>query len=115
VGAAGTVITAYAQSPLLLTIGVTLAAVGILSALPLFWALPTAFLSGTAAAAGIALVAVLGNLGGFVGPAFTGIAEDQTGSFKMPLVVLAGLLVAGTLLVRLLREERPAMTAAAPS
>ena len=113
VGAAGTVLTAYAQSPLLLTIGVTLAAVGILSALPVFWALPTAFLSGTAAAAGIALIAAIGNLGGFVGPAFTGIAEDQTGSFKMPLVVLAGLLAVGSLLVLLLREERPAVTAAA--
>ena len=114
VGAAGTVLTAYAQSPLLLTIGVTLAAVGILSALPVFWALPTAFLSGTAAAAGIALIAAIGNLGGFVGPAFTGIAEDQTGSFKLPLVVLAGLLVVGSLLALMLREERPALTAAAP-
>ena len=112
VGAAGTVLTAYAQSPLLLTVGVTLAAVGILSALPVFWALPTAFLSGTAAAAGIALIAAIGNLGGFVGPAFTGIAEDQTGSFKMPLVVLAILLVVGSLLVLLLlREERPALAA----
>jgi ACS family tartrate transporter-like MFS transporter len=114
VGAVGTVITAYAQSPVLLTIGITLAAVGILSTLPLFWALPTAFLSGTAAAAGIALIAAIGNLGGFVGPAFTGIAEDQTGSFKMPLVVLAALLVIGSLLVLLLREERPALTAATP-
>ena len=113
VGAVGTVITAYAQSPLLLTLGITLAAVGLLSALPLFWALPTAFLSGTAAAAGIALIAAVGNLGGFVGPAFTGIAEDQTGSYKMPLLVLAGLLVVGSLLVLLLREERPAVPAAA--
>jgi ACS family tartrate transporter-like MFS transporter len=111
VGAAGTVLTAYAQSPVLLTVGITLAAVGLLSALPLFWALPTAFLSGTAAAAGIALIAAVGNLGGFVGPAFTGIAEDQTGSFKMPLVVLAALLVVGSLLALLLREERPALAA----
>jgi ACS family tartrate transporter-like MFS transporter len=93
VGAAGTLVTAYVQSPLLLTVGITLAAVGLLSALPRFWALPTAFLSGTAAAAGIALVAVLGNLGGFVGPAFTGIAEDSTGGFEMPLTVLAGALL----------------------
>ena len=105
VGAVGTLLTAFAQSPLLLTLGITLAAVGILSALPLFWALPTAFLSGTAAAAGIALVAAIGNLGGFVGPAFIGIAEDQTGSFKMPLAVLAGLLVVASLLVPLLREH----------
>ena len=115
VGAVGTVITAYAQSPVLLTVGITLAAVGILSTLPLFWALPTAFLSGTAAAAGIALIAAVGNLGGFVGPAFTGIAEDQTGSFKMPLVVLAGLLVVGCLLVLLLRDERPALAGAVVS
>ena len=113
VGAAGTVLTAYAHSPLLLTVGITLAAVGILSALPVFWALPTAFLSGTAAAAGIALIAAIGNLGGFAGPAFTGIAEDQTGSFKMPLVVLAALLVVGTLLVLLLRDGRQALTAPA--
>ena len=113
VGAAGTVLTAYAQSPVLLTVGITLAAVGLLSALPLFWALPTAFLSGTAAAAGIALIAAVGNLGGFVGPAFTGIAEDQTGSFKMPLVVLAALLVVGSLLALLLRDERPVVPAAA--
>ena len=111
VGAAGTVLTAYAQSPLLLTVGITLAAVGILSTLPLFWALPTAFLSGTAAAAGIALIAAVGNLGGFAGPAFTGIAEDQTGDFRMPLLVLAGLLVVGSLLVLLLREERPVVAA----
>ena len=58
-----------------------------------------AFLSGTAAAAGIALIAAVGNLGGFVGPAFTGIAEDQTGSYEMPLVVLAGMLVVCSLLV----------------
>jgi ACS family tartrate transporter-like MFS transporter len=114
VGAAGTVVTAYAQSPILLTLGITLAAVGLLSALPVFWALPTAFLSGTAAAAGIALIAAIGNLGGFAGPAFTGIAEDQTGSFKMPLVVLAGLLGVGSLLVLLLRDRRPAFAAAAP-
>jgi cyanate permease len=50
-----------------------------------------------------------------VGPAFTGIAEDQSGSFKMPLVVLAGVLVAGSLLVRLLREKPPVATAEAPA
>ena len=93
VGAAGTALTAYAQSPLLLTVSITLAAVGILSALPRFWVLPTTYLTGTAAAAGIALVAAVGNLGGFVGPAFTGIAEDSSGGFEMPLTVLAAALV----------------------
>jgi MFS transporter, ACS family, tartrate transporter len=111
VGASGTLVTAYAQSPILLTIGITLAAVGLLSALPRFWVLPTAFLSGTAAAAGIALVAAIGNLGGFVGPAFTGIAEDQTGGYEMPLVTLAAVLVACGLVTGLAsarsRAEQP--------
>jgi MFS transporter, ACS family, tartrate transporter len=93
VGAAGTLLTAYAQSPLLLTLGITLAAVGLLAALPRFWIGPTALLSGTAAAAGIALIAVLGNLGGFVGPAFTGIAEDSSGGYELPLTVLAAMLL----------------------
>jgi MFS transporter, ACS family, tartrate transporter len=92
-GAAGTVITAHAQSPLLLTLGITLGAVGLLSALPRFWAEPTALFDGRAAAAGIALVAVLGNLGGFLGPAFTGIAEDRSGGYELPLTVLAGMLL----------------------
>jgi ACS family tartrate transporter-like MFS transporter len=115
VGAAGTLVTAYAQSPLLLTVGITLAAVGILSALPRFWVFPTALLSGSAAAAGIALVAAVGNLGGFAGPAFTGIAEDSTGGFEMPLTVLAGLLVITAGCCRAFAlESRPASSAAAP-
>ena len=105
VGAVGTVLTAHAQSPLLLTVGISLAATGLLGAIPVFWALPTAFLSGAGAAAGIALIAVLGNLGGFAGPAFTGISEDSSGGYEMPLTVLAGLLVVGGLLVYAARES----------
>ena len=47
---------------------------------------------------------MLGNLGGFAGPAFTGISEDSTGGYEMPLTVLAGLLVVGGLLALLARE-----------
>ena len=107
VGAAGCALTAYAQSPLTLTIAITLSAAGLLSAIPVFWAYPTGFLTGTAAAAGIALIAAIGNLGGFAGPAFTGISEDSTGGFEMPLTVLAGLLVLGSLLVARAREAGP--------
>jgi len=105
VGAAGCVLTAYAQSPVLLTVAITMSAVGLLSAIPVFWAYPTAFLTGSAAAAGIALIAAIGNLGGFAGPAFTGISEDQTGGFEMPLTVLAATLVVGSALVLLARER----------
>ena len=105
-GAAGAVLTGYAHSPLLLTISITLSAVGILAAIPVFWALPTGLLTGSAAAAGIALVAAIGNLGGFFGPALTGAMEDSTGGFEAPFTVLAVLLVAGAALV-LLARERP--------
>jgi MFS transporter, ACS family, tartrate transporter len=107
VGALGTLLTGYAQSPLLLTVGISLAATGLLAAIPVFWALPTAFLTGRSAAAGIALIAAVGNLGGFAGPAFTGISEDSSGGYEMPLSVLAGLLVVGGLLA-LFARERPA-------
>jgi MFS transporter, ACS family, tartrate transporter len=75
----GAGLTAHAQSPLLLMVAITIAAVGLLSAIPVFWAFPTAFLTGTGAAAGIGLTAAVGNLGGFAGPAFTGVMEDSTG------------------------------------
>jgi ACS family tartrate transporter-like MFS transporter len=90
---------------LLLTAAITLSAVGILAAIPVFWVLPTAFLTGTGAAAGIALIAAVGNLGGFAGPAFTGVMEDSTGGFETPLTALGGLLVLGALLALAAREE----------
>jgi ACS family tartrate transporter-like MFS transporter len=101
---------AHVQSSPLLTVSIMRMAVGVLSALLVFWTLPTAFLSGTAAAAGIAVIAAVGNLGGFVGPAFTGVMEDSTGGFEVPLTALAGLLVVGALPVFLDREEDASVT-----
>ncbi len=112
-GAAGAVLTGYAQSPILLTITITFSAVGILGAIPVFWALPTGLLTGSAAAAGIALVAAIGNLGGFFGPALTGAMEDSTGDFKAPFTVLAVLLVLGAGLVLLARDRPVAVPAPA--
>ena len=60
--------------------------VTIWSALGPFWTLPTAFLSGTAAAGGIALINSIGNVGGFVGPMLLGSVKDATGSFAAGLV-----------------------------
>jgi nitrate/nitrite transporter NarK len=57
---------------------------------PTFWSLPTAMLSGTAAAGGIALINALGNLGGFFGPYLFGLVKDATGgSFMFALMVIA--------------------------
>ncbi len=76
----------------------SVAALGIWGALGPFWALPTAFLSGRAAAGGVALVNAVGNIGGFVGPTLVGYARDATGNFATGLWVLAGGLVAGAIL-----------------
>jgi ACS family tartrate transporter-like MFS transporter len=81
------------ESPVLGLAALSLAAAGIYAALPVFWTLPTAMLSGTAAAAGIALVNSVGNVGGFLGPTLVGYVKDTTGSYSASLWTLA-LLVA---------------------
>jgi len=58
-----------------------LAAAGIYGYLPGFWALPTSFLAGTAAAASIGLTNSIGNLGGFAGPYVVGYLSKRTNSF----------------------------------
>jgi ACS family tartrate transporter-like MFS transporter len=70
----------------------------LLGAHPVFWAMPAALLSGTAAAAGLALINSIGNLGGFVGPYLVGLLEDATGSTNGGLVVLAVILGFGSFL-----------------
>ncbi len=109
-GAAGTVLTAYAQTEVLITLSLILSTVGLLAVIPIFWSLPTGFLTGSAAAAGIGAIAAIGNLGGFGGPAFTGAMEDSTGDFVTPFLVLAGLLVVGCLLTLLTSEPEAAGT-----
>jgi nitrate/nitrite transporter NarK len=76
----------------------TLATIGILTTLPLFWSLPTAFLAGTGAAAGIALINSLGNLGGFLSPYAVGWLKDLTHSTDSGMYLLAACLVAGAAL-----------------
>jgi nitrate/nitrite transporter NarK len=70
----------------------------LLGAHPVFWAMPAALLSGPAAAAGIALVNSIGNLGGFVGPYLVGLVKDATGSTDGGLITLAVLLGIGAFL-----------------
>src|SRR5439155_26568733 len=70
--AIGWTLCAFVDSPVLFIFSLALVQMGIMSMLPTFWTLPTAFLSGTAAAGGIALINSVGNLGGFVGPNILG-------------------------------------------
>jgi ACS family tartrate transporter-like MFS transporter len=66
-----------------------LAAAGMFGYLPGFWALPTSFLTGTAAAASIGLINSIGNLGGFVGPYIVGYVSTTTNSFAGGVLYLS--------------------------
>ena len=90
--------TLFAHNVVLAMVALTLATAGIITALPLFWSLPTAFLGGAAAAAGIALINSLGNLAGFVSPYMVGWLKDQTHSTNSGMFVLAVSLIVGALL-----------------
>ncbi len=88
----------YASQPVLAIAALTLGLSGIMATLPLFWSLPTAFLAGTGAAAGIALINSLGNLSGFVSPYVVGLLKDATGSTDAGVYMLACGMIIGALL-----------------
>jgi len=96
-------LSAWMSSPLPAIIALTVAAIGDLGSRGPFWALPGRFLSGSAAAGGIALINTIASLGGFVGPYAVGVVRDRTGSYTGGLLFLAALLgvgIIGTLLLR---------------
>jgi D-galactonate transporter len=85
----GLIMSATTRDPVLSLAALSLAAAGIWAALGPFWSLPTAFLTGAAAAGGIALINSLGNLGGFLSPMLIGEIRARTDSFAVALFVLA--------------------------
>jgi MFS transporter, ACS family, tartrate transporter len=110
----GLVLAGFAGSVLAVLLALTLVNIGISSAKPPLWSMPTMFLSGSAAAAGIATINSIGNLGGFVGPAMIGWIKDLTGSFQGGLFFVAGLLVLSAVLtLALARSQRTSDAAAA--
>jgi ACS family tartrate transporter-like MFS transporter len=91
-----------ASAPLLPTmLALSLATLGIYAAIGPFWSLPASILAGTGAAAGLALVNSMGNLGGLVGPTIVGVMRDASGGFTGALLFLAGALVAGGMIALL--------------
>jgi MFS transporter, ACS family, tartrate transporter len=81
----------------------TVALVGITSARAIFWPIPTRFLSGVGAAAGLAFINSIGTIGGFAGPYLMGFLRDFTGSFTAGLLAMAGILLLTTLLAACLK------------
>jgi ACS family tartrate transporter-like MFS transporter len=85
--------------------GASLAAMGIWGVLGPFWGLSTRYLTGAAAAAGVALINSLGNVGGFAGPYLMGFVKANTGHYSEAFLVIAGIILVGCVPVALMREK----------
>jgi nitrate/nitrite transporter NarK len=86
---------------------------GVLSMMPVFWTYPSSVMTGTAAAAGIAMINSIGNLAGFVSPSIIGWMKDVTHSTNAGLVVVAGALIVGAVLT--LTQRATATSPSEPS
>jgi ACS family tartrate transporter-like MFS transporter len=112
VAAAGLLLAVMFQDSVpMLVLAFTLSQLGQRSLLAVFWAIPPIFLAGTAAAAGIALINSLGNLGGAVGPTVVGWLRGSSGNYTSGLLVLAGALVIEAILVASMRLPKTAKAA----
>ncbi|GLS46921.1 MFS transporter [Methylobacterium brachythecii] len=101
-GALALAVSGQTGSPVPAMALLSLAMLGVFCALPTFWTLPTALLSGSAAAGGIALINAVGGLGGFIGPYLVGWIKDATGRFDLALAAIAALMIAAGLLTLVL-------------
>ena len=94
---------AWSPSPWIFVVGLTIALVGMKSMLPTFWTLPTTFLSGTAAAGGVALINSIANLGGFFGPRIIGHVKSKDGNFDDGFLIMCGIMMLGGLMTLFVR------------
>jgi len=107
VAAIGFILCAQAGSntPIAMS-GLVLAVAGVITGLAMFWALPTSFLGGNAAAAGIALINCTGNLGGLFSPTIIGVLKTYTGTLNSGLFFIAVCMIASSVLILTLRPAK---------
>jgi len=103
VGGLAIPVALYLHHPIAVMALVVIAAMGIYAVLPVFWALPSRFLAGVAAAGGIGLINSVGNLGGFAAPYATGALADLTGTNKAGMWAVGMIMMLGGALVVWLR------------
>ncbi len=103
----GLAVCVVLNNPFALMVAIIVSQMGQSAIAPTFWALPTAMLSGTAAAGGIAMINAVGNLGGFAGPYAMGLIRGYTGSFSLGLLAIScGALMAGIVVLVLGHDRR---------
>jgi ACS family tartrate transporter-like MFS transporter len=93
VGAAGLIFAGLLGGSFWSLAAMCLATIGFYGSKGPFWPLPSTFLTGTAAAAGMAMINSVGNVGGFMGPFLVGWIKDATGNFENGLYALAGFML----------------------
>ena len=108
----------FAGSPVATIAVIAVTAMAIFSALPNFWTLPTQFLTGAAAAAGIALINTVGNLAGFSAPYITGAVADATKvgdepQYIVPMFIVGGFMLLSAVLMLALSRARKIKVGAA--
>jgi MFS family permease len=99
-GALGLVLSGlFASNPIISILCLSMATLGVVGSMPLFWPMPSAFLTGTAAAAGIGIVNSVGNLGGYFGPNIPVWVRAYSSDPSAALYTIAAILMVGVLLV----------------
>jgi MFS transporter, ACS family, tartrate transporter len=104
--AAGFAGAALAHSLVVALCAMTLAAVGVWSMMGPFWTLATGMLGGTAAAGAIAILQIVGGVGGFAGPYMMGRLRDATHSFSGGLYLISGMVLAAAVLALVVRQRK---------
>ncbi|QSN64410.1 MFS transporter [Caballeronia sp. M1242] len=99
VAAAALACSALTDVPLLKLIALCFTVSGILAFQATYWAIPSSFLTGRAAAGGLALIVSVGNLGGFAGPSMIGALKQISGGFTLPLLAVSAVLLIGALTI----------------
>jgi MFS family permease len=96
-GGLGLLAPIVSGSATLAVIGFSLALIGVTAARAIFWTIPTRFLTGVAAAGGLAFIKSIATVGGFVGPSMMGWLKEFSGSYVVGLLAVAAIMVAATL------------------
>lgn len=114
-GAISIPLALLAGSPAATIAVITVTACAIFAALPNFWTLPTQFLTGVAAAAGVALINTIGNLAGFSAPYITGAVHDATGGYELPMTIVGGFMLVSAVLMIVLARRGATSPVTAPA
>jgi MFS family permease len=115
-GAIGLVLSGvFASNPVLAIVFLSIGTLGVIGSMPLFWPLPSAFLAGTAAAAGIGIVNSVGNLGGYFGPNIPIWAKLISSDRSAALYIIAGILMIGAFLAFFFVPENLRVSVGSPT